>query len=191
MFGLKDSFMMGSEDVPKTSNPLESETISFIFDSVHEAADFLTKNNQTLFHDYDAAINYIKRQVCAEDQFFCGILGASAKVYDKEAKKEIYLSLTEAQELPLAPSKKERYIDPAFGQRSGRLAYYGIETAVIENKDYKDKLKARGILAHGQFDSINSARPCTPFIRERRDSAQDYIDSVKRVAHGVVFGALS
>jgi hypothetical protein len=188
MFGLKTHFMIGETTIAG-SQPADDREIAFKFDSIHEAAEFLSNNRKDLFHDYDAAMNYVHRQVCTEDQFFCGILGATMKVTTDDQNAEVrYIVPAYISEIS-KPKEYAGFIDNESLNRMGRAAYFGISDVSFET--HKTKLAGREIKSPGVFDSILSNRPCTAFIAERRIKAEDYIMAVKNVSHGVSFGSLS
>jgi hypothetical protein len=157
-------FMLGHEKKPN------GESLTFVFDSIHEALDNLTQSASNM-NNYLDAIRFVKRDVVTEDDYFVKILGASFRAF------------------PIGSDDKK---DIMFTNRSAFLErrvqndnlWYGLpstdsDSAVKINPWYYDKERKKYI-PEGGFSSIYEKAPVTPFLRERRSSAQAYIQEVNQ-----------
>jgi hypothetical protein len=139
-----------------------------MFDTIHEAADVLS-NTGNLNSNYEAAMNYIKRDVCSEEGFFLGILGLSYSDDNDISYKMKY------------GFKTDEKFDPTIT----RGAYYGVST---DNwKNLSTSIKNNTIKSPGLFSSITESSPVTAFIQERVDKVFDYLDAINQQVESVKY----
>lgn len=77
VFGQKNDFMIGSR-VLKDPHTGKERLYEFIYDSIHEAI-YNLEQNESLVNNYNQSVKYIRRNICSEEGFYFGILGASYK----------------------------------------------------------------------------------------------------------------
>jgi len=164
-------FMVGV--VPdKRQNANENGKIYFMYDTIHEAIKKLRTNQRELLTDYDAALNFVKRNVCSADAYFQGILG---------------LSISESGEDGL----KFTNIQDGFNDSRIKDNYFGVSTADWEaNKSNIAGLKyyqGGEMFGPGEFSSIREHTPVTAFIKERRDAVELYLAKARREAVGLTY----
>lgn len=140
---------------------IDGKNALFMFDSINEAIYNLEKYNK--MNDYIAAINFVKREVVSEDDYFIKILGASIRTRSPETNEIIFTN---------------QYEDWMLKNRLDG-GWYGIpnnnQLSEIEiDPEYYNVIKP------GEFGSIYEKSPVTPFLRERRNSAARYIQEVNQ-----------
>jgi hypothetical protein len=153
------------------SNFMVGNTVSynFMYDSVHEAIENLTTNPQKrgLLSNYEDAIEYIRRDVCCEEGFFCGILGLSID-----------------QQTPAGSTEYVMKSD-SYDLTATREEYFGISNKQWPGLD--KEIKANTITKPGLCSSITESSPVTAFIEERKEAVRAYKKSVLAQVESVSF----
>ena len=153
-------FMIGHGKKP-TGEPL-----TFVYDSIHEALNNLTLSSN--MNDYPTALKFVKRDVITEDDYFVKILGASFKMKREAASKD-------------AGQKFYTNIASFLDRRVDSL-WYGLPSSSYYSKIQIDPeyFADEKYIKPGGYSSIYEKAPVTPFLRERRQAAEAYIQEVNQ-----------
>jgi len=173
-------FMIGSE--PDLND--NKKRIHFMYDTIHEALQAIPINSPEVLHNYEACVEYVKRNVCSADAFFQGILGLSIKdkVTDAEGNKmNEYVNHSDLGE--------SMNIEILFNDHIVHDRYYGITTTDWDsgNIDGLKKEKGGTMTEPGQFSSIREHMPITAFIQERRNAVEIYAAKVLQRISGTQY----
>ena len=176
----KRHFMIGSAADPND----ETKRIHFMHDTVHEALKNITVDNQEVLQDYEACVEYVKRNICSADAFFQGILGLSIKdrVTDSEGNSvNEYVNHSDLGE--------SLNLDVLFNDHKIYDKYYGITTTDWDSGNLDGlKEESGGTMTEaGQFSSIREHMPVTAFIQERRNAVEIYASKVLQRVSGTQF----
>lgn len=165
-------FMLGRSKKP------DGSSLVFMFDSIHEALNNLTLSGR--MNEYFEAINFVKRDVVTEDDYFVKILGCSFRTNSTE--RELTFDDNTGEVIDVKYIKTDKIV---FSNKADLLKYriedkwYGIpsnnevSSIHIEPQYYKE-------IPPGEFGSIYERAPITPFLRERRKSVEAYIQEVNQ-----------
>lgn len=182
----KRHFMIGSAVDPKD----DKKRIHFMHDTIHEALMALPASNPELLQDYEACVEYVKRNVCSADAFFQGILGLSVKDRVTDADGNVVNEYVNHSDLGESLGTDILFNDHIIHDR-----YYGV-TSTDWNSDKLDGLKEtdstgkkRGgtMYEAGQFSSIREHMPVTAFIQERRNAVEIYASKVLQRVSGTQY----
>lgn len=165
-----DHFMIGSAP-DNRAKPNKNGRIYFMYDTIHEALVKVRENNPELLTDYDAALEFVRRNICSADAYFQGIMGASVKTTNDG--KEVYTTTL------------DNFKDHKIHDR-----YYGVTTNNWESNPGVSGLKSsKGgeMYGPGEFSTIREHTPFTPFIKERRDIVEQYLLKAQREVVGLTY----
>jgi hypothetical protein len=173
VFKQKNNFMVGS-DVDSSG-----KRFLFMYDSIHEAAESIKDDpsKSKMLSDYEMAMSYIKRDICSEEAFYCGILGLSIdqQIEEGGTKKTQYITKTGTNK------------DDQFDNSAAHSEYFGVSSD--DWKNISAELKSSTILKPGMMSSITESQPMTSFIEERKVAVRTYLNSVRQQAEAVRFTA--
>ena len=150
-------FMLG------TAKDDSGKPFRFLYDSMHEAFDVLTRSN--MMNDYNSAIEFVNRPVVTENDYNLHILGSSFLISVDNGVK-IYTNL---------PSEFKNRIDNFWYGKPTSLQW----SIMQYDKDYDDPSK-KGYINDGDYSSVYEKGPITVFVKERIESALDYIKEVNK-----------
>jgi len=162
-------FMVGNV-ADDRANPNPNKRIFFMYDTIHEGLVNLRKNRK-LLTDYDAALNFVYRNVCSADAYFQGIMGAS--IQTTEEGEEVFTTALDS------------FKDSKIYDR-----YYGVTTKDWNSHPHVQGLKEENggeMKEPGEFSTIREHTPFTPFIKERRDIVEAYLLKAQREAVGLTY----
>jgi hypothetical protein len=168
VFGQHSNFMTNSYLLG------DGNTYKYMFDSIHEAIENLTTNHKELLVDYESSLNYIKRDVCCEEGFYCGILGLSIPEMPNASHSDLeYIVKT-----GLTPNDQ-------FDKTASHPEYFGVSSS--EFYQLPAEILEKTITKPGMCSSIIESSPRTAFIEERKDAVRTYLKSVLNQVEAVSY----
>ena len=168
----QQSFMIGSyiDDIKSSAS-----TKYFIYDTIHEAVVELRANRKELLYDYDAAMQFISRNVCSADAFYQGILGLSVLYKDEEGNISYVCNPDEFDDAAI--------YDEYFGITTEQFNQAGSQP----NSILYAMIDGGLLSGDGDLSSILETTPITAFIKERKVAVKDYINEANKFAQGIRF----
>ena len=174
VFDQKSNFMVG------TGVNSDGKPLSYMFDSIHEAVENIINNKRYLLSDYEQAMSYIKRNVCSEEGFYCGVLGLS---FQGESSPGYF---TKSGLDPTDPFDSTKSRQEYFGVSSNEYRNMQNQKIKEKNYEYRDVI-GNTITKAGMCSSITESSPITALIEERKVAVKTYLNSVLKQVEAVSF----
>lgn len=147
------------------SDPKRKDSSYFIYDSIHEAVENALMKDSRLMDDYNSAIEFVRRPVVTEEEYFLRILGASCKLKSNPE--------TKTKPIDIYSNEWEKF--KTFGKEDTDR-WYGIPDEDHSQFTYPEGI--RTFIKPGELSSVYEKRPVTPFLDEKRKQAEIYIQEV-------------